>query len=154
MHPQLAGGLFTGQISADVVSPPHFQTGTITRFSWRRLQPKELILDAEVLIMACNLLAVTKNDATLQDREPGALEGHSETAFDLTPVAALEQPLAAGTSGFSIQVLAKNLLSKFGTFSDILATRDQQWLGFTSALPASGGFLGLSNAHLRKKSLK
>ena len=104
--------------------------------------------------MACNLLAVTKNDAMLQDREPGALEGHSETAFELTPVAALEQLLAGATGGLSIQVLAKNLLSKFGTFSDILATRDQQWLGFTSALPASGGSRRRCNAHIRKQSLE
>ncbi|HZM06596.1 MAG TPA: hypothetical protein VFC44_26650 [Candidatus Saccharimonadales bacterium] len=92
-----------------------------------------LITDGQVPIMPRSLLAVTNNDATLQDREMGALEGHSGAAIavdGLTPVAALEQILAVAAGGVNEQALAEGLLSKFGTLSNVLAAADQELLGF------------------------
>src|SRR5665213_3610693 len=94
---------------------------------------KMLITDGQVPIMPRSLLAVTNNDATLQDREMGALEGHSGAAIavdGLTPVAALEQILAVAAGGVNEQALAEGLLSKFGTLSNVLAAADQELLGF------------------------
>ena len=78
------------------------------------------------------------NDSTLQDRETGAFMGHSGAAFDvarLTPVAALEQILMLVTGAASAQALAKGLLSKFDTLSNLLAATNQELLEFDAVTP-------------------
>jgi hypothetical protein len=78
------------------------------------------------------------NDSTLQDRETGAFMGHSGAAFDvagLTPVAALEQILMLVTGATCAETLAKGLLNKFDTLSNLFAATDQELVEFDNITP-------------------